>query len=183
MIINTILILVCMILLAYHYSFEKPREDKKIFKLYNLRDELSHKLTNNNDLLEKEEYLFVLSLLEHEICIIQRGLRISELMNEENSNNEEELNRILVKIKEDNYLSNILVESNTIIKNHLKNRIFIFRTLILKPIIAVLSIWAKVLDNRNLSKKEIKQKKRKIYKYRDYFTEIPEVFNVYRKCV
>lgn len=182
MILNILLTIVCLMLIAYYYSFELPKKDKKLFKLYLLHDKVTGQIANESELAQKDEYKFVLELLNQEVKFINEGIKISSLGNRIDEN-DESLDVLLQNIKDDKFLSEIFNESRDIFTDHIKYRVKLFCFFILKPAIWILSLCNVILEKRNLNKKERKQKKRKLYMYRDYVYELPNIFNYYSKCI
>ena len=141
------LLLGIVLMIISYYAFVLPQKDKMVFKLYQKRDELTLYAMNNPGKQDTEEYKYVIQTINVEIFLINNNISFMDYYRsviERTVENEKEIESILDKIKQDEYMKNIFDESFAIFEKYFNRKFKWFKRIFLIPFVRILDLYLKI---------------------------------------
>ena len=149
MLSNFVLLLGVMIMFISYFAFVLPRKDKMIFKLYQKRDELTLYAMNTPGKQDTEEYKYVVQMINIEIYLIKNNISFMDYYRsviERTVENEKEIEGILDKIKQDEFMKDIFEESFAIFEKYFNKKFKWFKWIFLVPLVRILDICLRIFN-------------------------------------
>jgi hypothetical protein len=162
--------------IAIDYAFVKPREDKQLFKLYRLRDELALQAMKNPKIQDEEEYKCLNRIICREIVLLRDNIPIFDIISNYKKMSEEDMqwcDEIIDKIQNDSKYNDIYKKSHDIFDKQFDKHMKYFGTLVVNPIAQILKLIINLINRENASAKEIRDKKRNVYKIKETIENPP----------
>lgn len=164
--------LALMILFAVaciYYAFILPNDEKKLYKLYYLRDELALYAMKGLISQDSNEYIFLINLINTEIYYLKNDIPFSEMFAsiwKYSDYSEDLLDDVIVNIKKDELTLKIFSEATTLFNKYYKFKGNCFIYLYVKPILFFLRAYIRYLKTwRNLTDKKRKDKSKGAIQY------------------
>ena len=148
MLSNYMLFGIIAIAIISYYAFVLPKKDRILFGLYRYRDEVSLYAMNCPGKQETEEYQYLIGLINVEIYLIKNNISFTDFFATTVTTtveNEESVEIIINKIKEDSFMAKIYVESFEIFINYFNRKFKWFGKLCIEPSIFFLEMLTKIL--------------------------------------
>ena len=150
MISNLLLLCIALVSIIVYFSFVLPKYDKILFALYEYRDELALYAMENQGVQDLEEFAYLMSVLNIQIYLVKNNISFTQYYMstvEKTIENEQKIEVIVKKIKQDEVMARIFEESFEIFSEYLRKKLDIFNKIVLKPLTYFLIIILKLFDN------------------------------------
>ena len=155
MLSNLAWVLIILVAIISYYAFVLPPKDKLVFKLYQKRDELTLYAMNTPGKQDTEEYGYLVQMINVEIYLIKNNISFMDYYRsviETTVENQKEVESILERIKQDEFMKNIFDDTFSIFEGYFKRKFKVFSYLFLKPIVYILKIFEKLKKKASLKK-------------------------------
>ncbi|MGN0506649.1 MAG: hypothetical protein ACI4FZ_08815 [Lachnospiraceae bacterium] len=178
------IVIIGFLLFAFDYAFFEPANDKRLFALFKLRDELALRAMENPEMQEEEEYIYLNRILSNEIAMIKRKIPIIDMIRilmHVDESDKERCDDLLVRIESNSAYSDIIRESDKIFSKFYNIRIKAIVTLFFYPLMKLLDLILKLINRENATSANKKRQKKRIYRIRNFSENIPDVFQNYSR--
>ena len=145
---NLLLLLIITFTVISYFAFVLPKKDKILFKLYEERDKLTLYIMNSPGKQNTEEYKYLIGMINTEIYLVKNSISFTKFFTttvEQSVENEKKIEKIINKIKEDEFMYDIYNRSFSIFTSYFNRKFKWFRILVLFPTCIVLEFILKIL--------------------------------------
>lgn len=169
MIITLIGMVLPIIYIIYYFAFDVPKKDKIAFKLYELRDEVAMEVINGNLEEDTLEYAFMITLINIQIGFLDREIPYTQMVASAfRESDEEQVNSVFDKIRENEKLREIYVEVMSIYKNTFRYKKYIIKYMYVVPVSKFIGLLIRILTRKKTINFQIKKReKRELCRYRE----------------
>ena len=159
MISGYILLFIAILAIICHYAFVMPSKDKKLFKLYENRDNLTLYAMENPGTQHSDGYKHLLKIINSEIYLINNNISFVDFYKsviEATVDDTKRTERMVRQIKSDSYMDKIFEETYDVFEKFFIKKFKLFYHIILKPFSFILKFIITISDC--LSNDKIKNK-------------------------